>query len=704
MLLALVAGALLAVFPPGASSAFRAQPQRNHGHGHWFEQVCTNRTAGHASCSAQVVSNAAGTPLAGAAPAASAYGPNEFHTGYNLPTTAAAPTTIAIVDAYDNPNVASDLAAFSSYYGLPQLNAYTGAGTASPWFRKVNQSGGTTPPRQNSGWGLEIALDVETAHEICQNCNILLVEASSNSMGNLGTAENTAVALGADVVSNSWGGSESSGETTAYDPYFNHPGVVITASTGDSGYGVEYPAASPYVVGVGGTTLNLKADGSWLSESAWSGGGSGCSAYEPKPSWQTDTGCAHRTVADVSADADPNTGAAVYDTYGYGGWLQVGGTSLASPLIASVFALSGNTTNPSAPYADPGQLHDVTQGSNGNCGGSYLCTAGNGYDGPTGLGTPNGDGAFVGTPPAPDYSLAASPASQTVAPGQGTTYTVTLTPLNSYAGTVALTGTSGAPSGASAGLSDCQALTSGAPSCTVDVSTLTSTPNGSSTLEFTGSDGSIQHTADATLVVQAPDYSLAASPVSQTVPPGQGTTYTVTLTPLNGYAGAVALTGTSGLPSGATAGLSSCQSLTSGSPSCTVTVSTSSSTPSGSSTLTFAGSDGTLQHTASATLVVQAGNFSLSISPTSQRLRTPGSVQYTITITGTGGFNGTVGFSVSGLPAGLTASFASSSQTSATLTISASSRVRRYATYTFTVTGTAPGVPSHTATARISLR
>ncbi len=453
-----------------------------------------------------MVSNSAGAPLAGAAPAASAYGPAQFLTGYNLTGTAATPKTIAIVDAYDNPHAASDLAAFSSYYHLPQLNTYTNSSTPGPWFRKVNQSGGTSYPRGNSGWGLEIALDVETAHEICQNCNILLVEASSNSFSNLGAAENEAVKLGADVVSNSWGGGESSSETTSYDPYFNHPGVVITASTGDSGYGVEYPAASKYVVGVGGTTLSLGAGNSYAGESAWVDGGSGCSNYEPKPAWQTDSGCSHHTVADVSADADPNTGAAVYDTYGYSGWLQVGGTSLSSPLIAAVFALSGNTSDPSAPYSHTDQLHDVLSGSNGSCGGSYLCTAGSGYDGPTGLGTPNGVGAFGGTPlppPGPDYSLAASPPSQSVAPGDGTSYTITLTPANGYADTVSIGGVTGLPSGASADISDCQALSAGSPSCTVPVSTSSSTPGGSSTSPSPAPTARSATTASATLVVQA---------------------------------------------------------------------------------------------------------------------------------------------------------------------------------------------------------
>jgi subtilase family serine protease len=202
------------------------------------------------------------------------------------------------------------------------------------------------------------------------------------------------------VVSNSFGGGEFSSEATAtYDGHFNHPGVAITASSGDSGYGVEFPAASQYVTAVGGTTLVRESSSSrgW-SETAWSGAGSGCSAYIPKPSWQTaTTGCARRTVADVSADADPNTGVAVYDTYRVGGWLVFGGTSVAAPIVAGVYALAENASSVIAgsyPYLHTSSLNDVLSGSNGSCGGSYLCTAGPGFDGPTGLGTPNAAAAF----------------------------------------------------------------------------------------------------------------------------------------------------------------------------------------------------------------------------------------------------------------------------------------------------------------------
>ena len=375
----------------GLMVASGANAVNNHAN---YEAVCPAGVATVAHCNALVVTNAQGNPVASSTPPVGAYGPTQFHIGYSLPTTAPASQTIAIVDAYDDPNIASDLATYDTYYGLPQCTIANGC------FDKVNQTGGTKFPRSDAGWALEISLDVETAHEICQNCRILLVEASSSSIANLGAAENEAVKLGANVISNSYGSSEYSAEVADQQSYFNHPGVMITASSGDGGYGVEFPAASQYVTAVGGTTLNLSNTNGYVSESAWSGSGSGCSSYISKPAWQSDSGCANRTVTDVAADADPNTGAAVYDSVRYqgqSGWFQVGGTSLASPLVGAVYALAGNASSlnyGSYPYFHTSSLHDVTVGNNGSCGGSYLCTAGVGYDGPTGLGSPNGTGGF----------------------------------------------------------------------------------------------------------------------------------------------------------------------------------------------------------------------------------------------------------------------------------------------------------------------
>lgn len=354
--------------------------------------VCPGPEAdGTARCHAHVITDQRGKPNATTA-AILGYGPVQLRTAYALPsTTNGKGQTIAIVDAYNDPNIESDLGVYDSHFGLPACT------TANGCFKKVNQTGGTKYPPNNSSWALEISLDVEIAHAACPNCKILLVEATSNSFSSLLAAEDYAITH-STVVSNSWGGSEFSGETS-YDSHFNHIGHPITFSAGDNGYGVSYPASSQYVTAVGGTTLNLSGN-TYKSESVWNLTGSGCSAYEPKPTWQKDSGCIRRTVVDVAADANPATGAAVYDSVPYqgkSGWFEVGGTSLSSPLTASAYALAGNgasTVDGSYPYSHSSSLHDVTSGSNGSCGGSYLCTGKTGYDGPTGKGTPKGVGGF----------------------------------------------------------------------------------------------------------------------------------------------------------------------------------------------------------------------------------------------------------------------------------------------------------------------
>lgn len=360
------------------------------GSGLQHRRVCPGAPAGVAHCHADVVTDASGAPHVTATP--SGLIPADLRAAYALPsTTAGSGQTIAIVDAYDDPQAEADLGTYRAQFGLPACTTTNGC------FRKVNQSGVQgSYPRGSSGWGQEISLDVDMASAICPNCHILLVEASSASFANLSTAVDTAAQLGGTVVSNSYGGGEYPGEVTDQS-HFNHAGIPITVSSGDSGYGVEFPAASQYVTAVGGTSLKRAATTRGWSETAWSGAGSGCSAYVAKPTWQTDTGCARRTVADVAAVADPQTGVAVYDTYKSGGWLVFGGTSVAAPVVAGAYALAGNGgggSGASFAYGHRSALFDVTGGSNGSCGGSYLCTAAAGFDGPTGLGTPNGVGAF----------------------------------------------------------------------------------------------------------------------------------------------------------------------------------------------------------------------------------------------------------------------------------------------------------------------
>ncbi|WP_042395409.1 S53 family peptidase [Streptacidiphilus carbonis] len=392
---ALAAAGLLGAAPAGAATAQSAHPS-------WVRSCAVIHSVGQMACNAlRVTSTAEHVNALGITPNAtpSGFGPSSLLSAYNLPANGGAGQTVAIVDAYNDPNAAADMAVYRSQYGLPACTVASGC------FKQVSQTGSTSSlPSNNSGWAGEISLDLDMVSAIAPNAHIILVEARTASMTNLGTAVNEAVKLGAKFVSNSYGGSESSSDTSYDSSYFNHPGVAITASSGDSGYGVEYPAASKYVTAVGGTSLRTASNSRGWTESVWStssteGAGSGCSGYDAKPTWQKDTGCSKRTVADVSAVADPATGVAVYQTYGASGWAVYGGTSVASPLIAAVFADAGapSASYPAADlYAHTSSLNDVTTGSTASCSPAYLCTAETGYDGPTGLGTPNGLTAFTG--------------------------------------------------------------------------------------------------------------------------------------------------------------------------------------------------------------------------------------------------------------------------------------------------------------------
>ena len=334
----------------------------------------------------------------------SGYGPSSLQSAYALPSaTAGAGKRVYIVDAYDDPNAEADLTAYRSQFGLPTCT------TANGCFQKLNQNGATSPmPTGNTGWAGEISLDLDMVSAICPNCSITLIEANDAS-NNLFSAVKEAVTLGAKYVSMSWGGSETGSEASYDSTYFKSTGVVYTASTGDGAYkaGVIYPATSPDVVAVGGTSLRTASNTRGWNETVWNtsateGTGSGCSADEAKPSWQSvvsSSVCSRRADSDVSAVADPATGVAVYQTYGGSGWAVYGGTSAAAPIIASTYALAGTpaaSDQPgSFPYSHTANLNDVTSGNNGTCTPSLLCTAAAGWDGPTGLGTPNGVAAFT---------------------------------------------------------------------------------------------------------------------------------------------------------------------------------------------------------------------------------------------------------------------------------------------------------------------
>jgi subtilase family serine protease len=343
-------------------------------------RVCGDVAVGFARCQAWLRTDIRGaiqpnTP--------GGYAPNDLQTAYGLAFDSrdnGGGQTVAIVDAYDDPNAASDLAVYRSQYGLPACTL------SNACFTKQTYTSQT-----NTGWAAEESVDVDMVSAICPNCKILLVEAASASIADLSAAEKYATAH-ADYVSNSWSGNEG---TKTYDGDYKVGCGAITAATGDSGHNstARWPAILPNVIGVGGTSLTSISP---RVETAWSRAGSACSKIYGKPSFQSglNTGCSMRAQADVSADADPFTGVAVYDTFHQGGWLVFGGTSVATPIVASIFALAANSANPPGNlYSHTSDFNDVTSGTNGGCG-APLCVAGQGWDGPTGLGTPKGIGAF----------------------------------------------------------------------------------------------------------------------------------------------------------------------------------------------------------------------------------------------------------------------------------------------------------------------
>ncbi|MGZ4526170.1 MAG: S53 family peptidase, partial [Mycobacterium sp.] len=358
------------------------------------KHVCGVAVPGDVRCHAVIRTDDNLNPLATAMPAG--YGPADLRSAYAITTNGTG--TIAIVDAYGYRHAEADLAMYRAQFGLPPCT------TANGCFRKLNQNGGRLSlPKNNISWSQEQAVDLDVASAICPGCKLILLEANTSSLANLSVAVATAGRLGAHAISNSYGAQESYALPT-YAGRYNIPGVAVTASTGDAGYGVEFPASSPYVVAAGGTSLVSASNARGWSETAWSGTGGGCSGIFTKPSWQTDSGCTHRTVGDVSAVADPNTGVAVYapGPTGVSGWYVFGGTSVASPIIAAAYAINGGAVNYAASiYSHATNLNDITSGSNGSCTIPYLCTAEAGYDGPTGLGTPIGTAAFGGTTASP---------------------------------------------------------------------------------------------------------------------------------------------------------------------------------------------------------------------------------------------------------------------------------------------------------------
>jgi subtilase family serine protease len=348
---------------------------------------------GAARCHAHIVTDSRGNLLSHGVTrnqAPQGYAPSDLRSAYQLTATGSSSRIVAIVDAYGYPNAEADMGVYRSTFGLPACT------TANGCFAKLNETGREGPyPATNVGWAQETALDLAMASTACPNCKIILVEANTSTYNDLAASVNLAAAMHANAISNSYGGPEYGSQ--GYEIAYNHPGIAVTVSSGDSGYGAQFPATSPHVTAVGGTTLNRANNARGWTESAWSDGGSGCSVVYGKPAWQHDPLCTMRMEADVSAVADPSTGVAVYGPVSAttSEWLVFGGTSVASPLVAGMYAANGGTaTYGSNPYSNTTSLNDIISGSNGRCGGTYFCTAGPGYDGPTGLGTPIGTTAF----------------------------------------------------------------------------------------------------------------------------------------------------------------------------------------------------------------------------------------------------------------------------------------------------------------------
>ena len=388
-LIPLLAAAVAVAVP---SSASTSTPASSSG----FRHACAPAHGRHATCYAEFRTLTHAKQRATAADITQpSLTPADIAAAYRLPASTSH-STVAIVDAYNNPKAETNLATYRAKYQLPACT------TASGCFRKVNQRGAASPlPAGDPDWGVEISLDLDAVSAACPGCHILLVEGNSEDITSLGAAENTAVRLGAAVVSNSYGVGEFNG-MASYSHYYTHPGTATVVSTGDDGFGIpNFPAVLKTSIAVGGTSLTKGASTSrgW-TEHVWSFASSGCSGYIAKPTWQHDTHCPTRTVADLSAVADPDSGFIVYDTYGLGsdgGYIQVGGTSLSAPLIAGMIGRAGNAStlsNASAIYTHTASVYDVKGGSNGYCGHDYLCNGLPGYDAPTGVGTPNGLGAL----------------------------------------------------------------------------------------------------------------------------------------------------------------------------------------------------------------------------------------------------------------------------------------------------------------------
>src|SRR4051812_4453157 len=598
---AVVAGALLLFTLIGAVPAAAKAPTWSHKDAH----VCGQPGHARAHCTAiartfyvdgqeAVTKTKSDLKRTAAAAAVSWFNGTRLRTAYGLTAQGDPSKVIAIVDAYDDPNAFANVARFRADSGLPPIQSCSLATTTSvassattPCFTKTNQTGGTSMPVADAGWSNEIDLDLQAASSVCPMCSILLLEGANSAINNLGTAVTTASNTAHVVaISNSYGisGDYPGSFATNYDNAAKK-GIAVTASAGDGGYGPLFPASSTNVIGVGGTTLTTDDFGIRTTETAWAGTGSGCSRYNPAPLWQAVPGnpCAgSKAISDLSADADPGSGLAIYTTYGGAtGYWVFGGTSLSAPIIAALYATRGGydatTQAGKLAWASSTPYFDVTSGSNGTCSPSVLCTAGTGWDGPTGRGS-----IATSTVTPVLTSITVSPASATVQTGGTKQYAATAKDQSGQAMSPQPTFTWSV--GGDSTIDQSGALTAGTTTGTFTV---------------TAASGSVSGTASVTVSNAPADFSVSVSPASQSVKKSGTATYTVTIAGTNGFNGSVTLSLT-GQPSGSTVTFT--PNPTTGTS--TLKVKTRPTTTGQTYTLTIKGVSGSLAHTATASLTV----------------------------------------------------------------------------------------------------
>ena len=625
---AVIVAAVLVMSLLAAPGAFGASPGAAPVWSHRDVPICGQPGADEAACMsitrllyANGLEYHAATPAqlraAARAAASISFGATDIRTAYGITGKGDASRVIAIIDVYDDPGAYSNLTTYRTAMlssedapidscSVAQLRSRAAGDT--PCFVKANQSGGTTLPQANSGWANEIDLDLQAASAICPRCSLLLLEASSTTFSNLGTAVTTASNITSTsdsahvvAISNSYG-TTSDAPGALYPAWDNaaRKGLAVTASSGDWGYATSFPASATNVIGVGGTTLSVDGSGVRSNETVWSGAGSGCSTYNAAPSWQFNAtwkastlGISNpcgskKAVADLSADADPYSGLEVYTTYsGKTGWMIFGGTSLSSPLIAALYAMQGgyggSTLAGAYAWTSTTRYYDVTSGSNGTCSPSVLCTGQSGWDGPSGLGS-----ILVETAPPELTSIAVSPSSATVLTGG--TQRFTAAGADQYGQPYTLTGVSWSVDPAAGTINTSGLFTAGA------------TSGGPYTVRATS--GSVSGTAYVTVTAPVPaSFTLSASPSSRTIKPGRSTSYTISITRSSGFTGEVTLTiAVSDSPSDVLGTFSPNPATGT---SAKLTITTTSQSPGGTYTLTITGTSGGLSATTTATLTLR---------------------------------------------------------------------------------------------------